>query len=79
MIPQGENNGKFALYSDNGSFVPTLGTITVFENSVSYYMEVVWGGDNNYVITYMTDSKRAVLGKEKLQVLISQMQAVLSV
>jgi hypothetical protein len=50
----GGNNGKFALYSDNGSFVPTLGTITVFENSVSYYMEVVWGGDNNYVITYMT-------------------------
>ena len=30
----GGNNGKFALYSDNGSFVPTLGTITVFENSV---------------------------------------------
>ena len=50
----GGNKGKFVLYSDNGSFVPTLGTITVFENNVSYYMEVVWGGDNNYVITYMS-------------------------
>ena len=31
-------------------------------------MEVVWGGDNNYVITLHDRSKRRCLGRKKLQV-----------
>ena len=54
---------KFVLYSDNGSFVPTLGTETVFSTGDAYYNEVVWGGDNNYVVTYMAQSGGDWLGE----------------
>ena len=50
----GGNKGKFVLYSDGGSFVPTLGTVTEFVNTISTFNEVTWGGDNNYFITNVT-------------------------
>lgn len=50
----GGNKGKFVLYSDGGSFVPTLGTVTEFINTISTFNEVTWGGDNNYFITNVT-------------------------
>lgn len=44
----------FVLYNSTGTspYTPTLGTPVEFLQSIAYYTQVAWGGDNNYVVTY---------------------------
>ena len=50
----GNYKSFFVLYNSTGTspYTPTLGTPVEFLQSIAYYTQVAWGGNNNYAVTY---------------------------